>query len=215
MNSTVRKPVMTTAEMIGKIASSRGVLLQEDDPAFMLVDLNMMALQPFLDKLQELEDLPDLSSELSKIRAQLSSISPSKNSDPSSSVVGATDMLRTVQQQWSDDARSIGDQINSAQGKLSDILQEIHLLEQKNLAYPSVKSTAPVQIKTVIEKPSPLVIVWFVLGSILLTSCLFIGGYFLSPISKSAELGVGITRIWPKLDLPTRTKVTDLLKDRS
>lgn len=217
------------SQMIGLIAERRGVRLDRDDPAFVLVELNQMALQPFYEKLQELGEMPDLAKELAAFKTSLSEAiikgnerilqavgslerlnaaggSPAIENKPSADM----EMFKLVHEQWAADAKYIGQNMDTVQRGMEELLKNVAALQSRSTAPVPGQVVVP-QIKIIAKPVSRWAAVLPVMAAVILTASFFLGTYYFSNISKSAELGAALTRDWSKLDLPTRTKITNVI----
>lgn len=119
------------------------------------------------------------------------------------------ELFKDVHEQWASDARAIGEAMNKAQEKIDASLAQLAL--QGGRSQPSQQHQP--QARRIENPPrKSLVLSW--VSAVLLTSACFVGGYYISGMDKTVRLGDALTRDWLKLDLATRTKITETIKNR-
>lgn len=123
------------------------------------------------------------------------------------------ELFKTIHEQWAADARAIGESMNTAQEKIDASLAQLTLQEQR--PQPS-QYHQPLAFKS-IGKPHKKSISFFVfsmLAGVVLTTAFFVGAYYFTGMDKTNQLGAALTRDWMKLDLATRSKITETIKTR-
>jgi hypothetical protein len=145
---------------------------------------------------------------LKKIRLANSVFESKNDSNPSH-----FELFKNIHEQWAIDARSIGDSMNSAQEKIDASLVKLSLQEQRVIPLQLHQPRAPVVTKHEIKKSSTGFVVSLA-AAVLLTSACFVAWYYLSGMDKTTQLGAALTRDWMKLDVTTRTKISDTIKTR-
>ena len=223
---------LTINQLIGHIAEKRGIKLEPNDPAFALVELNLLAMQPFFDKLNEFSPGQTNSKELKEFQAHIAQ-AIAKGNERILQVVGQGDApsdsqqnsikqqletFTTVQQQWTEDMIAIGQDMTKAQERMDELLQHVAMLQTRfsskqetDLGAGTAPTVQAIQATHNINRDKRTSWLPSVLASTL-TAGLLVSGYFVSDIPKNAQLGGSLAREWTKLDLSTRTKLTEALK---